>query len=167
MKWGIVALLVVSSGTARAEPNAYVQADGIGIPLIAMIVGFDGGYRVEGPLFVHVGARAVVVNIEASSGLATQGSAGIEAHGCVFHGALCAIAGVDVGALHSRSTNRDGITPDEDYSTPIIDLRGVLDMGSAHDRFRIGLDLDVGLASQGTRTFAALPLPLLGYAYQW
>jgi hypothetical protein len=150
---------------AAAQPTTYVAAgaafggDRGGVYLNPTL---DIGYRIDRGLWAHaklVGGGNFGLDESTTAGSRFAASAGIEARPCVLDGALCGIAGIDLGVRHSyldaeydHYNSTDGI---------LVEHVG-LDVGTKHVRVRPTLEVD----ESNVRAFDGIALGA-GIAYVW
>jgi hypothetical protein len=75
--------------------------------------------------------------------------AGMEARSCSLAGAICAVAGADLGALHNTWT---GDASAEDVSSIVLVPHIGLDGGGRNLRARLGVETDLALSGTHTTT---------------
>jgi hypothetical protein len=122
------------------------------------------GYRLDanGALWAHaklVGGNNFGIDETTHAGSRIVGSAGIETRPCVLDGAVCGVAGIDLGARH---TYLDAEYDHVDVTDAVLIERLGFDVGTRHLRFRP----DVEISESSTRALDGLALAA-GVAYVW
>jgi hypothetical protein len=163
----IAAIVSLASGTAAAQspaeavrapqPARYVQAGlmtGAAAPVVALNVmgAVEAGQRLaDSNAWLHAAVAYGQSGDDQGPGSNFQLRAGIEGRTCGWEGHVCGVGGLDIGYQAGRWSDRDDATRRESVDALVAVPRIGLDAGGRNVRFRVGFEVDCGLAAQRER----------------